>query len=453
MPAIVFLGPSLSEAEARAVLEAEFRPPAAQGDLYRAAAASPKPCAIGLVDGLFQSVPAVRHKEILWALSEGVHVFGAASIGALRAAELHAFGMRGIGRIFEAFRDGILEDDDEVALDHAPAAMGHLPLAEPLVNMRATLAAAAEHGVIGAETRASMLSVARGLFYKQRSYSAVLSCASEAGVPNGEIEAFRAWLPEGRIDQKRTDALAMLQAMRDFLAADPAPFVPSWQFERTDAWQEDVDLALAEAPVGGRTSGTPTRDAILDELRLQPGAWARLRREALALVLALREARRAGLRFDEAESVTARARLLRETDAPDPAAWLDENHLDHDGLAGLTRLQATVERIEGMASVLIDRHLLDTLRMSGQYASLAARAAQKRRIVSARGLQDVRPVDLHLAPRDLAGWYFHRHLGRTPPHDLDRYAAAQGFADVTAFLAALAREYLLWQEEDMSRSQ
>ena len=42
--------------------------------------------------GAFASVPAVRHKEILWALSEGIPVIGAASIGALRAAELTAFG-------------------------------------------------------------------------------------------------------------------------------------------------------------------------------------------------------------------------------------------------------------------------------------------------------------------------------------------------------------------------
>ena len=52
---------------------------------------------IGLVDGVFERVPAVWHKEILFALSEGVHVYGAASMGALRAAELDTFGMRGVG--------------------------------------------------------------------------------------------------------------------------------------------------------------------------------------------------------------------------------------------------------------------------------------------------------------------------------------------------------------------
>ena len=80
-------------------------PPAAQGDVYRAALS--RPVAIGLVDGYFERVPAVWHKEILWALSQGIHVFGSASMGALRAAELAPFGMVGVGAIFEAYRDGI----------------------------------------------------------------------------------------------------------------------------------------------------------------------------------------------------------------------------------------------------------------------------------------------------------------------------------------------------------
>ena len=94
---------------------------------------APFPCsepqAIGIIDGYFQWAPAVWHKEILWAIQQGVHVFGAASMGALRAAELAPFGMRGVGRIFEAYRDGVLpgsgdepfEDDDEVAVVHGPA--------------------------------------------------------------------------------------------------------------------------------------------------------------------------------------------------------------------------------------------------------------------------------------------------------------------------------------------
>ena len=50
-------------------------------------------------------------------------------MGALRAAELHVFGMVGVGRVFELFRDGLLEDDDEVAVAHGPADSGYQPKA------------------------------------------------------------------------------------------------------------------------------------------------------------------------------------------------------------------------------------------------------------------------------------------------------------------------------------
>ena len=45
---------------------------------------------------------------------------GASSMGALRAAELSQFGMVGIGEVYQAFKLGRLEDDDEVAIVHGP---------------------------------------------------------------------------------------------------------------------------------------------------------------------------------------------------------------------------------------------------------------------------------------------------------------------------------------------
>jgi len=94
-------------------LQADFRPPAGQGDLLRAALEYPP--AIALIDGIFKDAPTVRHREILWALSAGIPVFGAASMGALRAAELHPFGMRGVGLIFRWYRRYALLPDDAVA--------------------------------------------------------------------------------------------------------------------------------------------------------------------------------------------------------------------------------------------------------------------------------------------------------------------------------------------------
>ena len=100
----VFLGPTLAEKEARAELDAVYLPPVSAGDVYRLWRRRPR--AIGIVDGYFDRVPAVWHKEIMWMMEHGVHVFGGAGLGALRAAELDSFGMHGVGWVYQAFRQG-----------------------------------------------------------------------------------------------------------------------------------------------------------------------------------------------------------------------------------------------------------------------------------------------------------------------------------------------------------
>ena len=97
------------------------------------------PAVIGIIDGYFEHVPSVAHKEVLWAMSRGIHVFGAASLGALRAAELLPFGMEGVGEIHAAYARGDLTDDDEVAVAHGLAAEGYRPVSEAMVNIRETL--------------------------------------------------------------------------------------------------------------------------------------------------------------------------------------------------------------------------------------------------------------------------------------------------------------------------
>ena len=128
MSAIVFIGPTISEEEVKSVLDAECWPPAAQGDVFRAVQTQPR--CLGIIDGYFDGVASVWHKEILWAISQGVEVIGASSMGALRAAELSKFGMTGVGQIFQSFRSGEIEDDDEVAVVHGPAELGFVPLSK-----------------------------------------------------------------------------------------------------------------------------------------------------------------------------------------------------------------------------------------------------------------------------------------------------------------------------------
>lgn len=242
MSLCVFLGPSLPRAEAQALLDAEYLPPVSEGDVYRAALRGPR--AIGIIDGYFEVVPAVWHKEILYALSRGIHVFGASSMGALRAAELHAFGMDGIGWIFEAFRDGLLEDDDEVAVMHGPAELGYPNLSEAMVNIRRTLAAAHTAGVIGDRSHEVLVASAKELFYRERSFARVLTLGRNAGLPEPELERLERWLPAGAIDQKRDDARLLLETLgRRFREAETPPKEPLFHFEHTTLWERAARLA------------------------------------------------------------------------------------------------------------------------------------------------------------------------------------------------------------------
>lgn len=245
--AVVFLGPSLSHDAARSVLDADYMPPAQLGDVWRVSLEGPR--VIAVVDGYFHHTPAVWHREILYALSCGIRVYGASSMGALRASETEAYGMVGVGAIFEGYRDGTLRADDEVALVHADAENGHRPLSEPLVNIRATVASAVEQGLLSPSAAGQIVTEAQNLFYPDRTWSRLATSA----LSREKRQRFLDWLPSGHVDQKRLDALALLHRIKSDLAYDLSP--PGLAFPDTSMWREFVQH---ETPIG----------AILDEFRL-----------------------------------------------------------------------------------------------------------------------------------------------------------------------------------------
>jgi hypothetical protein len=264
----VFLGPTLSAQTAAKVLDAVYLPPAAQGDVYLAGNDGAE--VIGIIDGYFQGAPSVWHKEILWAMSRGIHVFGSASMGALRAAELGVFGMQGVGRIFEAYRDGEISDDDEVAVVHGPREMGYLAKTVPLVNMRATLCKAVEIGLISEQDQRVLFDSARSLFYWDRSYSALMKqCATR--VEANVLMALSDWVSEHAVDQKAEDAIEMLERMRGFKAG---PLQVTYHFQRTNAW-DDLTASLG-ARASTQSQTLDFTDQLLDELRLEPPLYRQL---------------------------------------------------------------------------------------------------------------------------------------------------------------------------------
>ena len=199
---IVFLGPSLSWEAARSILDADYRPPVRRGDLQAIEAGQ----VVGIIDGVFDQQLAVTPTEIREALERGALIFGASSMGALRAVEVP--GVVGVGRVFEMYRDGSIDCDDEVAVIFDPETL--VALCEPLVNIRHSLDRLSSSGTLSRTAAQRLLRSARALPYFKRTYSDVLTHAGLADRP--EAAQLARMLAEH--DLKRDDALLLLEYLQ-----------------------------------------------------------------------------------------------------------------------------------------------------------------------------------------------------------------------------------------------
>jgi ribosomal protein S12 methylthiotransferase accessory factor len=162
---LFYVGPSWPEARSDGRIL--VRPPVMGGDLARLR--DNLPAAVAIVDGCFETVPAVWHKEIIDLLSNGVAVYGAASMGAIRAAELESLGMIGIGRVFEAYRTGAIVRDDAVMVSQAPPELGNRALSVSLVDAEAAIVAVD----LDPKDRRMLLRIVRRLNYRDRTWPRV----------------------------------------------------------------------------------------------------------------------------------------------------------------------------------------------------------------------------------------------------------------------------------------
>ncbi|WP_428981180.1 TfuA-like protein [Marinomonas rhodophyticola] len=240
---IVFAGPSLSRKKALEILpNADVRPPAKQGDLYLATL--DKPQIIVLIDGFFESVPAVWHKEILHAMSIGIHVYGSSSMGALRAAELNVFGMVGSGQIYERYASGEYEDDDEVALTHGPAELNYMLVSRAMVDLRHDLAGACNEGILTHAQAEILEKQLKSLWYPERTHTQLCSFAqdllstqhSTQGIASDKLEALRLFLKQHSQSLKELDAIHLLKDIAKIDLNTLAAKTVSYVLQENDAW-------------------------------------------------------------------------------------------------------------------------------------------------------------------------------------------------------------------------
>lgn len=244
---VVFVGPTLPVERGRILLDADFRPPAGQGDVY-AAVESGEPKIIALIDGVFQTEPAVRHKEILWALHKGVRVFGAASLGALRAVELEPFGMVGIGAIYRWYRRFPMTPDDAVAVAQAPPELDSRPLGTALVDLIVTFRAARRAGAIDRRVERRLARAAVSLHYKDRSIRSAVDRARDT-LGDEPAPGLTAKLHDVLVAQKQEDAALLLAylANHDELVRNGEQSRMD-TFVVTDSWYQDLMLSGQSPP-------------------------------------------------------------------------------------------------------------------------------------------------------------------------------------------------------------
>lgn len=380
---VIFLGPSLPIAEAKDILDAIYLPPAKQSDLL-SAVTTYKPDIIGLIDGVFLSLPSVWHKEILYAIAQGVTVYGASSMGALRAAETEAFGMVGVGEIYRMYASGELMDDDEVVMVHGPEETGYRSFSEPMVNVRATFRRAKDEGVIDSSLCEQVIAIAKSIYFPERTFSAIFRKATTAGISPELLEEMANFVKTKYVDLKRQDAILLLETLRDLPESLPQS-TPNFSLIRnqffTNLYNRD------RAVLRNQTTVALGDIAAYAALHLSDFERVNLHASNRALVQVLAEILGIEISQEALEKESRRFRSQHNlTEETAWTAWLTENDLT---LEEFNQLMLEMARCRYLQNWLLMRKgnerntkiLLDELRLQNRYQDCADAVAKREKIV------------------------------------------------------------------------
>lgn len=211
---IIFLGPSLSIEKAKKILEADYRKPAKKGDLLQLIFNETK--IVGLIDGYFlQDYPPTPIEVYNLVKKKETKVYGSSSLGALRAVELSKYGMIGVGKIFNLFRNGILDSDDEVAVTFTDYSDYK---SEALIDIRYNLFLAQKMKVIDKEVKRIILRVSKQTYFPYRTYTDILDkCKQKYPHYRLQIEKFGEYIQSNRKSLKEDDAVLLLKRIRSMM--------------------------------------------------------------------------------------------------------------------------------------------------------------------------------------------------------------------------------------------
>ncbi|OMC13500.1 TfuA-like protein [Mycobacterium sp. SP-6446] len=448
---VVFIGPTLTLAEAQLALPgAEFLGPARRGDIARAVL-DRRPAVIVLIDGLFNTVPSVVHKEILFALTSGVRVVGAASMGALRAAELWTYGMEGIGTIFRRFQSGDWECDDEVAVTHGPAESGFRAASVALANIRLGLEQACERNLLARDQAAGIVERLRTTFYPERSWQAAFAIARNLGMSEQQISGLTAFVAAEAPDAKRDDALEALNSVRrwresDAIHANASPAI-TFDLEPTVFWRRLLSEIHPAAPLAasgqGDGDGRIDYTALVRDARLQPDARELHRDVALLHLLLMQEQENMPAPEPEQLQVAVdRFRRRRGLHTTDQAVnfYRDQQLTDRE-IEVLARAELALDALLARRTGDLAGLIALELKRRGEFATALERASAKQRLRQERAVNSLALEDLGVTLSELLDWYQDRF--ETIEGSLDSHAEALGYQSAREFVSEIMLEYCL----------
>ncbi len=219
----IFTGPTLNKGEIKKKLpKAIIKIPIKSSDimnLLKNTSEEYYPKRILIIDGFFHGVLSIRHKEILYAMDQGIKVYGCSSMGALRAAECSPFGMIGVGKIFKFFNKKFVSSDDEVSVSYSSDAP-YEELSLPLINIRFTLEDISKRQLITKYEKEKIINLIKQIHFSDRTFNYL------SEIPY--VSKFISLIKNYYINWKKKDAIEAIGLMKS--KNENNQKVKSWKF-------------------------------------------------------------------------------------------------------------------------------------------------------------------------------------------------------------------------------
>jgi len=214
---VVFSGGSLRETDKQGDNDIVYALPIRQGDMFATILEGFRN--ILIIDGYFYNDFPCTTFEVLLAIEEGRNVFGAGSIGALRAVELHNYGMLGSGYVFNYLKRKKIKPYQIVAQTYDG---DNKPVSVPLINVVYFLKSALKKRIISRSEFDKCFNAANDIHFAALTFPYFFKYLGTSGrLPGRRVERLKNYFyleGEDGFNVKRKDALLLLKNFRSIIA-------------------------------------------------------------------------------------------------------------------------------------------------------------------------------------------------------------------------------------------